>query len=67
MFPPMDVPYILPKPCNLGAPGPAPREKVVAGLLLSSPAPPALVVYFLVGLVLEVWAYRCMTGQELVI
>ena len=52
----MRLPYALPQLPDLGQPGPALREKAVAGLLLSSPAPPALVVRHLVDLVLQVGA-----------
>ena len=58
---------VFPQPPGLGQPGSALRKQVVAGLLLYSPAPPTLVIYHLVDLVLEIWADRCVTRQELVI
>ena len=56
MFPPVRLPYILPQLLGLGQPGPTLREQMMAGLLLSSPAPPALVV-------LQVWAGRTEAGS----
>ena len=44
------------RPRDLGLPSPTLREQAVAGLLLSSPAPSALVVTRLAGLVFQVWA-----------
>ena len=61
------LPYILPQLPDLGQPSLSFREKVVAGLLLSSPVPPALVVLRPVNLVLEAGADRRMTGQQLVV
>ena len=53
MFPPMRLSDFLPQFPDLGQTGPALREKVVAGLLLSSLAPPAPVVVCPVDLVLD--------------
>ena len=52
-----------------GAPGPALREQVVAGLFLSSPAPPARapVAVRPVDLVLEIWPDSRVPRQELVV
>ena len=67
MLPPVGPLYCLPHPSRLRQPGLTLSKKVVADLLLSSPAPPALVVHRLVDLVLQIGAYRRMACQELVI
>ena len=67
MFPPMGLSYLLPQLSNLGSPGLALREEVVAGLPLSPPAPPALVIICLPDLVLKVGSYRCMAQEQLVV
>ena len=67
VFQPVCLPYVLPQLLDLRQPGPALREKVVAGLLFSSPAPPKFVIHGLVNPVLQVRADRRVTGQELVI
>ena len=54
MFPPVSLPYILPQLPDLGKPGPALREEVVADLFLSSPTPPTPVVVCLTDLILQV-------------
>ena len=59
VFPPMGLSYLLPQLPNLGSPGLALREEVVAGLPLPTPAPSALVIICLPDLVLKVGAYRC--------
>ena len=58
MFPPVGLPYVLPQLPDLGNPGPAFRKQVMAGLLVSSPAPLAEVVVRLPDLILRVRAYR---------
>ena len=63
VFPPARSPYILPQPRDLGPLGPAPREQVVAGLFLSSPAPPIPVVICLADLVFHIRADGSMSGQ----
>ena len=67
MFPPMRLPDFLPQFPDLGQPGPAHREKVVASLLLSSPAPPTHIIRRPANLVLQVGADGDMPGQQLVI
>ena len=67
MLSPTSLPYVPPQPRDLGAPDPALRERTVAGLFLSSPAPPAPVVLCLIGLVLEVWLGGCVPRQELAV
>ena len=58
MFPPVCFPYAPPQLPDLRQPGPALREKVAAGLLLSFPAAPTLVVLCPVALVFGVRADR---------
>ena len=67
MFPPVGLLNILPQLPNLRQPSPALREEVVAGLLLSPPAPPASVVIRLLDGVPEVWAHRRVARESLVI
>ena len=56
----MGLSYLLPQLPNLGSPGLALYKKMVAGLPLSVPTPPALVVICLPNLVFKVGAYRCV-------
>ena len=65
MFPHVGLPYVLLQFSDLRRPRPALREKVVAGLFLSSPAPPAEVAVRLVDLIPEVGADRRMARQQL--
>ena len=51
VFPLARLPYVPPQSHDLGAPGSALCEQVMAGLFLFSPAPPTLVVHRLVDLV----------------
>ena len=67
MFPPVRLPHIFLQPSGLRQPGPTLYKQVTAGLSLSSPAPSALIIHRPVDLVLQVWAYCRVTGQELVI
>ena len=66
MFPPMRLPDFLPQFPDLGQPGPTLREEVVAGLLLSSPAP-TFIVRHPANLVLQVEADGGVSGQQLVV
>ena len=58
---------VLRESCDLRASGPTLREKVVAGLLFTSPAPPALVVRHPVDPFLEVRFNHTMVVKQLVI
>ena len=66
MAPLLILPYVPPQLPDLGCPCPALRKKVVAGLSLSSPAPPTPVIY-LVDLVIEVGPNRRVARQKLII
>ena len=66
MFPPTSLPYVPPRPRNLGASGPTLREQVVAGLFLPPAAPPAPVAVRLVDL-LEIWADGRVPRQGLAV
>ena len=67
MFPPASLPYSLPELSNLQKPSQALREKTMAGLLLSSPAPAAAVVIRLAYLVFEIGANDCVAREQLVV
>ena len=65
MFPPVGLPYVLPQFSDLRRPRPALREKVVACLFISSPAPPAEVAVRPVDLIPEIGADRRMARKQL--
>lgn len=58
MLPPMRLPYVLLQLPNLGQQGPVPREKVVAGLFLSSSAPPTPIIVCLANPVFQTYIGR---------
>ena len=63
----MGLSYLLPQLPNLGSPGLALCKEVVAGVPLSTPTPPALVIICLPDLILKVGAYRCVAWEQLVV
>ena len=67
MLPPMCLPDFFPQFPDLGQPGPALREEVVAGLLLSSPTPLTLIICRPADLVPQVGADGGVSGQQLVV
>ena len=67
ILPPMRLPDFLPQFPDLGQPGPALREEVVAGLPLSSSTPPTFIICRPADLVLQVGADGGVSGQQLVV
>ena len=66
VLPPAEIAHVLPQFLDLGLPGRAVHEQVVAGLPLVLAASPALVGRQLVDFVAQVVSSRCVPWQELV-